>query len=50
MIAIAHDHGLDVPLRPILEVHTVVVRGLGLLPSVEGFVEDQHAEAIADVE
>ena len=50
MVAVAQDHGVQIALPPVLEEPVVVVGVLALLPAVEGFVHDQHAQPVAGVE
>lgn len=47
VIAVAQDHGIDVPLPPIVKDDVVIFRVLALRPAIKGFVEHHHAEPVA---
>src|SRR3569833_2453949 len=51
MIAIAEDHAFEIALPPVLEVEVIILRiFVAGLPAIKGFVDDQHAQAIAGIE
>jgi hypothetical protein len=50
VIEIPGSHVLDIGVGPRLEEASVVVRVLPVVPTVEGLIHDQEAEAIGDIE
>ena len=50
MIAVAPHHVAHVALRPFVEVLAVAVRDFRNAPHVEGFVHDQQAQPVGELE
>ncbi len=50
VIAVAVDHGDDIAFGPVVEEAAITEAGLGAFPFVEGFIHDEEAHAVGEVE
>ncbi len=50
MVPVAVNHGLYIPVMPLLEIIGVIIGAFGFLPLIEGFVDHQHSKLVTGIQ